>query len=104
MEAIAERYNVSVGFIKNLRKLHATTGRLEPRPHLKGRPRAIDEAGEAALLELLVERNDRILSELSALLRERYGIQSSVSSVHAALRRMGITRKKRRSTPKSGTG
>ena len=103
MKAIAARFDVSVGFIKNLRRLHATTGSLEPRPHRVGRPRAIDARGEAALLELLAERNDRILRELVTLLQERYAIRSSITSVHAALARMGVSRKKRRSTPANET-
>ncbi len=103
IEAIAVRFKVSPGFVKKLLRHHRQTGSLQPRPHGGGNPRAIDEQGEAALLELLEERNDRILIELTSLLRDRYGIHASLSSVDRALRRMGITRKKRRSGPPSRT-
>lgn len=98
MRELAKRYNVSLAFVRDLLKRYRQTGSLEPRPPGGGYPRAIKSEHEPLLLELLEEHNDLILVEMVELLRERHGVQASRASAARALKRMGVTRKKRAST------
>jgi transposase len=55
------------------------------------------------LRALLGERNDLTLGELVELLKQRYGKQTSTSSVDRWLNKLNLTRKKRRSGQVSKT-
>jgi transposase len=87
---IARLFCVSLSTVVRLLQLHRQTGSLRPRPPgLK--PRALDEAAEAHLLELVREQPDATLAEL----RDRLGVPCCLMTIARALERHGITRKKK---------
>jgi transposase len=97
IEEIAERFRVSRQWIFNLRQRLAHDQTLEPKPHGGGQPRKVTEEMEQCLVDRLVEQPDATLQEL----RERCGIKGSIMVVWRVLKRLGISRKKKRSTPRS---
>ena len=87
---IAERFSVSVSWIRDLVRLRRETGSIAPRPHGGGRAPAFDAAAARRLREAVKADPDSILEELA----RAAGVECSPSVVHRALRREGITRKK----------
>ena len=69
---------------------------MDPRPHGGGAPRKVLEKHEAALRQLLDEKNDLTLAELKRALQERTGLDVSPAAVWDAIDRLGFTLKKRR--------
>jgi transposase len=103
LAAIAERFSVSLGFVKKMLSLKRTTGDLAPRPHGGGR-RASLGARQCQLISRKVRaENDISLAELQALLQEQEGVSVHVSTICRALARLDLPRKKRASPPRSAT-
>jgi transposase len=99
-EEIAERFSVSVSWIRDLLKRRRETGSIAPRPRGGGRAPAFDEAAAARLREAVRADDDATLEELA----EAAGVARCPSAVHRALVRLGITRKKSRGGRPSRTG
>ncbi|HEU5116671.1 MAG TPA: IS630 transposase-related protein [Isosphaeraceae bacterium] len=91
-EQIAERFSVSVSWIRDLLKRRRETGSIAPRPRGGGRASAFDAAAEERLREAVRADDDATLEELA----RAAGVNCSASVVHRALARLGITRKKSR--------
>jgi len=91
LQQIAERFLVSVSFITRLRQLHRDTGSLEPRPHGGGNPSVLSPEDLEHLRQAVRERPDATLEEL----RQRLGATCSLMTISRALRRLGLTRKKK---------
>ena len=89
---VAERFEVSERWIQKLVRRRRETGSIAAKPAAGGRQAVIRGAGEEQLKAALAERSDATLSEL----REACGFSGSIMCVFRALRRLGITRKKRR--------
>jgi transposase len=92
--AIAQAFGVSPAWARRVRQRRREHGELGPRPRIGPRKFKIDRA---RLGELVRARPDATLAEL----RERLGIQCSLSAVWNALRDLGLSYKKRPSTPRS---
>ena len=99
-EEIAERFGVSVSWIRDLLRRRRETGSIAPRPRGGGRAPAFDEAAAARLREAVRADDDATLAELA----EAAGVACCASAVHRALARLGITRKKSRGGRPSRTG
>jgi len=99
-EEVGRRYEVSLGMVKKLLAQRRRLGHVEPLWSNCGRPAKLDEARREALREAVRERPDATLEELAA----GTGAGCTAQAVHYALRRMGISYKKKRSTPASATG
>ena len=84
-EEIAERYGYCVSGVRRVRQRYEETGSVEPRKTKPGRKPVLD--GWA--LEKLAE------------LRQRMGIDVDLAVYCRALKKLGLTRKKSRSTPPS---
>ena len=103
LHRISQRFLVNVSTIVRLLKRHRETGTAEPKPHAGGRRPALGPDDLRRLRELIREQPDATLDEL----RERLGVHCSVMAISRALRRLGITRKKKvlhaseRDTPKA---
>lgn len=100
-EELAERFEVSVRWIQKVAKLRRETGSLAPKPATGGRKPIVSGEVEERLKAQVAKQPDATLSEL----KEGSQIAGSLSSVHRALRRLKITRKKdfdRRGTAKAG--
>ena len=97
-EQIAERSRVSLSSVQKVLRQWRNDRSPEPKPR-PGRSRAVDAAGEVKLQAAVDARPDATLAEL----RDACGLTCSLSSVFRALGRIDRPRKKRRSSPPSGT-
>ena len=97
---IAERCAVSESWIRRLLQRRRETGALDPKPHGGGQPPAFDAAAADRLRRAVAADPDATLQGLA----RACGVACSTSAVDRALRRLGITRKKRRSGRRSRTG
>lgn len=88
---IASRFRVDPSCITRLLQLRRETGSLRPRPHGGGKPPALDRDGLERLRALVRKRPDATLEELRQLL----GLDGSIMLVWRALKKLGITRKKK---------
>jgi transposase len=87
---IAETFNVSPAWARRVKQCRRETGRTTPLPRGGARVIKIDMQ---RLAELVREQPDATLRELA----ERLEVQCSESAVSLALKRQGLTFKKRRS-------
>lgn len=90
---IADRFSVSVEWIRKILRQRRDTGSVAPKPHGGGRPPAFDQAAVARLRQAVTQNKDATLKELS----QTAGVPCHPSIVHRVLKTLGITRKKRRS-------
>ena len=95
-QQIAEVFGVSKAWARRLKQRRRETGETRPRPAGGARVVKIDRT---RLAELVAERPDATLKEL----REMLGVECAESAICMALKKMGLTFKKRRSTPRSRT-
>ncbi len=99
---IARIFSVSLSCIVRLLQQYRRTGSLDPKP-IPGPTSKLDEQAQARLLELVQQQPDATLAEL----RDRLGIACCLMTIARALKRHGITRKKKtlhaqeRDTPKT---
>jgi transposase len=89
---VAERFAVSVPWIRKLLRQRRQTGAIAPRPRGGGRAPAFDAEASGRLREAVRADDDATLGELA----RAAGVSCCASAVHRALRRLGITRKKSR--------
>lgn len=98
----SRHFRVSPRFVNNLMKLRAETGSLEPRRqgHGTGGGKLAEHAG--FVRQRLAEHGDLTLDELCVELEGR-GVTVHRSNVSRLLHRLGLSHKKRRSKPVSGS-
>lgn len=94
---VAEVFDVSPAWARRLKQRRRETGETAPRPMGGATVVKIDMG---RLAELVREQPDATLREL----RERLGGVCGEPAVCMALKRLGLSFKKRRSTPRSRTG
>ena len=94
---IAGRYDVSLGMVKKLLQQRRHTGDIAPRHHRSGRNPTITEKHKRHLKRLVRDRSDMTLAEL----RSAIGLECSLTAIHKALIKIGLSYKKRRSTQPS---
>ena len=100
---IAGDFGVSLSFVTKLLRRRRVTGGVAAKPRAGGFASAVDGRAEAELRSMVREDPDATLSELADGLAARLGVRRSIPVICRALRRLGLPRKKRRSTPASGT-
>ncbi len=98
---LAQRFMINPATVRDWMKLKRTTGSLKAKPCGR-KPQAI-QPWQQRLTSLLKEDNDATLKELVERLEERYGVKTSKSAVDRWLKKLGITRKKRRSMMRKET-
>jgi transposase len=94
-EDVAARFDVSLGMVKKLLQQRRNTGDIAPRHHRSGRKPMILDKHKRQLKRLIDKRPDMTLNEL----RDALELDCSLTALHKALDKMGLTLKKRRSTP-----
>ncbi len=94
---IAEVFCVSPSWTRRVRQRRRDFGETTPRKMGSPGVRKIDRA---KLAELVGEQPDATASEL----RDRLGIECSESAIYQVLKELGLTFKKRRSTPQNRIG
>jgi transposase len=95
-QRIAEVFAVSKAWARRLKQRRRETGEIGPRPSGGARVIKIDLA---RLAELVQEQPDATAREL----RERLGVACAESAIYMALKRLGLSFKKRRSALRSRT-
>jgi len=103
LEELAERFLVSVGWAKKISAQRNRTGQAERVPHCAGRK---PHAGAEARQQILVwieAKPDLTLAEIQDKLRSQAAVKLSIPQIWHLLRKMGLRRKKRRSTPANAT-
>jgi transposase len=100
---IAEDFGVSLSFVTKLLRRRRLTGSIAAKLHAGGFPSAVDAGAEAALRSLVRDDPDATLAELRDGLAARRDVRRSVPVICRALKRLGLPRKKRRSTRPSAT-
>jgi len=99
----AARYEVSPSAAVKLMRRLRETGLVSP-DRIGGHRRPILQPHEALLRTLVEAKSGLTLSEIQAELRSRGIVVQALSTIHLALRRLGLTHKKRRSGPPSRIG
>lgn len=101
---LAVRFKVAPRTVQNYLNLVRDTGSVEPRPHGGGSASKLDDAGMREVRAVVAEKNDRTLAEIAGELDRRCDVRVGVSTVWRILRRLGITRKKRRNARRNRSG
>ena len=98
--AVAARFEVSSSWVRKLwGKLRATGSLL---PGLRGhRARKVDEEGEALIRRWIVEQPDMTIPEVMARYLGERAVAVSEPAMRRTLNRLGLSRKKRRSSPRN---
>ncbi len=100
---VAERFSVSVGFVKKMLALSRLTGELAPRPHGGGRRASLSARQRQLIGRKVRAQNDISLVELQTLLEEQEGVSVHVSTICRALQRLDLPHKKSALPPQSVT-
>ncbi len=91
---LAERFKVSLSFIRDLMRHHRETGMVQPKPHGGG---AVAKLGKEQLtiVETLVKAQpDALLTELCDRLAKQTGIEVSVSTMQRTVSQLRLSVKK----------
>lgn len=96
---LAERFRVAPSFIYKLLKQYKEKGTIEPKGHGGGKGLKLSSEEVIILTELVADKNDATLAELKEKLYEQTQTQVSISTISRLLLSLGLTRKKKRSTP-----
>jgi transposase len=100
---IADVFGVSLAFVEKVLRQYRTTGNIAPKPHSGGQERRLGAAGHAAIQRLVGDNPDATLQELCAGVEAETGVRVSVPTMCRVLQRIGLPRKKSRSTHRSVT-
>lgn len=104
LEALAEQFGVSYGYTKKIRRQQLHSGRMERVPQARHGPASRVTAEVEEDLRLALRRQpDLTLQELAEELQQRRQLRLSRSRLGSVLQRLGLRRKKNRSTPASRT-
>jgi transposase len=101
-DEVAELFQVGRASVNRLVRRYRETGTLDPSPHGGGKPRKITSRGEKVLRALVEERPDATIPEFVRLMVDRAKLTLSTSTMSRELARLGLSRKKRPSSPPSG--
>jgi transposase len=101
---IAERFAVSVAWVRRLLQRRRDPGSLAPKPHGGGPAPAFGAAAAARLRQAVAATPAATPAATLEELARACAVACSTSAVGRALRRLGLTRKKRRSGRRSKLG
>jgi len=101
--ALAALFGVSRAFVEKLVWRRRGTGQIAPQSHAGGRKPSCDPEALAGVRQELQEHTDATLAEWCERLGQRRGLWVSLSTMSRLLTRLGLPRKKSRSTLRSGT-
>ena len=101
---LAERFQVGEATVSRLLRRHRERGDLRPNGYAGGQPPRIPQEQYDILLELVAEKPDRTVAELSTEWRKRIGVRLSRSAMQRTLVKAGLSRKKSVSARRSSSG
>lgn len=93
---LAERFKVSLSFIRDLTRRYRQTGSVEPKPHGGGAVAKIGIAQLPVIKALVEAQPDALLEELCERFTEKTGVQVSVSTMQRAVTKLELSVKKKR--------
>lgn len=99
---VADRYGVSPSYVSKAGARLRSTGERTTKPR-GGQRKAILAGREDVLRSQVTEVPDATLAELQTWLRESHGIKICIGALWNALRRMGLSFKKKRVRGRAGT-
>ena len=100
---VAARFSVSLSFVNKLLKRQRTSGSLAALPHRGGPSPLLATAAHGQLAACVASQPDATLDELRVLLAACGGPAVGRTTVWQGLQALDLRRKKRVSTPPSGT-
>ena|SRR5262245_42780158 len=95
---IADLFGVSLAFVEKVLCQHRTTGDIAPKPHAGGQKPRLDAAAQAVVRRSVDDHPDATLEEWCTRVAAERGVRVSVPTMCRVLQRLGLPRKKRRST------
>jgi transposase len=101
--AIADIFGVSLAFVEKVLRQYRATGDLAPKPHAGGQKPRLGAAAQAVVQHLMAAHPDATLEEWCTGVAAAAGVRVSVPTMCRVLQRLGLPRKKSRSTPASKT-
>jgi len=96
MRKLADDFMVSLSFVFRLVERFKQNGHINPKPHRGGRASSMDAENCQFMVEVLKSNIDLTLEELCSLYDHKFGKKVSKSTMDRTLKKMNITRKKRR--------
>ncbi|HEX8650530.1 MAG TPA: transposase [Pyrinomonadaceae bacterium] len=100
---IAELFGVSPATVRNFVRRKRERGSPDQLPRAGGAPARIDSTARKELRQLIASAPDATLEEAREHLARKAGVLVGLSAVCRALSKLGLPRKKSRSTPQSAT-
>jgi transposase len=98
---IADIFGVSLAFVEKVLRQHRTTGNIAPKPQAGGQKPLLGAPAQAVVQRLMGANPDATLEELCTGVAAETGVRVSVPTMCRVLQRLGLPRKKSRSTPVS---
>jgi transposase len=92
---LAERFSVSLNFVWLLWRRYQATGSVRPKAHAGGQVSVMDKDRLSILRDLVRQQNDATLAELQEQFRQKTGLQVSTGTLSLALKKLGLSRKKK---------
>jgi transposase len=102
LEAVAALFAVSVASVKNFVRRYRETGSVDALPHAGGQSLSLNARQVEFVRSAVKETADVTLEELRQQLKQKYQKKVSAPTLSRLLQRLGLPRKKSRSTPASG--
>ena len=103
LEELAERFNVSVGWVFKISAALAKTGKMERQPGAKrGRVSKVTPEIESFIKEVIQGRSDTTLAELQLKLWEERQLEISIGRLWAVVDQMDLRLKKKSTRRRTG--
>jgi transposase len=91
---LAQRFKVSLSFIRDLRRSYRQTGTIEPKPHGGGAVAKLEPKHLPRIKTLVDNQPDALLEELCEQFTEQTNVQVSTSTMHRAVQSLKLSVKK----------
>ncbi|MGF2039704.1 MAG: helix-turn-helix domain-containing protein [Nostoc sp. CmiVER01] len=91
---VAQRFKVSLSFIRNLLRHYRESGRIEAKQRGGYQKPTIQDEHLSMIKSWVEEKNDLLLTELCDRFVEGTGIEVSITTMHRALEKLGLRCKK----------
>ena len=101
MRDLAFQFDVSLSFVRDLIRYYRDTGTVTPKSYLRGQKPRIGQELYPTLRDMVKNCNDATIQEYCDQFAELNGVRLGKTRMGMLLRKLGLTRKKKISTPQS---
>lgn len=91
---LAERFKVSLSFVRDLMRRYRETATVAPKPHSGGVAPKLQTSQLSVVEQLVKDQPDALLRELCERFAERTTITVSLSTMHRAVEKLNLSYKK----------